>query len=248
PAANAVKYGANLSHFFSAKIILVHAFSLPVAGYDSIAPLTVISELQTASLEALKKTKKEIVAHLGYDPGIDCIAEPGSAIGIISELVGKRRIDAIVLGIVGNAGAMKKHLIGTTALDIARELEAPVFIVPENTSFKKIQKITFALDREEEESMSLFVSARYFCKAFNASLDILNVEDSKKTSNALFDVAAMEKILQDINHRLMRLESENPAEAIERYLSENGSDLLLLSPKKQNIFKRFFAAGVTSHL
>ena len=57
PANNAVRYGAQLAKQLDATIVLANAFSLPMGGYYSMAPLAVISELQSSSMEALHQLR-----------------------------------------------------------------------------------------------------------------------------------------------------------------------------------------------
>jgi nucleotide-binding universal stress UspA family protein len=247
-AANAVVYGAKLSHFFDARIILLHAFSLPVGGYDSITPLNVISDLQESSLKALENTKREIIKLLGFDPKIECIAEPGFASALIENLVKNRNIDAVVLGITGDAGVIKKHLIGSTVLELARDIEVPLFIIPHGVSFKEIKKITFAFDKYEEDNLVTFLAAKYFCKIFNAQLEILNVVSSQSNVEPSLSREDLDKLLSNVTHQFITIESDDTSTAIQHHIEKSNSDLLMLSPKRHHIFKNLFGTGITKHL
>ena len=82
-------YGADLAKYFTSRIILVNALSLPLGGYDSMAPLNVIGDMQTAAQEVLRENKKTIIDRLGYDPGIELVTEIGSVHAVINDAMNK---------------------------------------------------------------------------------------------------------------------------------------------------------------
>lgn len=185
---NAVRYGALLAKQLDASIILVNAFSLPMGGYDSMAPLAVISELQSAAITALHQLRNELQDELHIGNDIQCVAKPGSSEGIIAELVEERSASIVVLGIAGKAGGFKKHFLGSTVTDAIHDLKIPVLVVPENTSYTPIAKVMFAVDPLQEEEFTSFIIVRQLCEVLNAELEVLSVlslTDDAAPSDAL---------------------------------------------------------------
>lgn len=250
PAANnAVYYGADLAKFFNAEIILLHAFSLPVGGFNSLSPINVIGELQSAGIEALNELRNKVIRRTGFDPGIECVCEPGSAFGVISDYIASHRVDLVVMGIVGQAGALKKQLIGSSAISAARNLQLPLLIVPEKAAYKRISKISFACDLNHTEDSTLLHTARYFAKVFDASLEIVRVNlnktepvPSERTS------AFLEKTLQTVEHQVTIIDGEQPAQTLSQHFSEHKTDLVLINPKKHSLFHALFIPGTTQQL
>src|ERR1041385_8997475 len=150
-ADNAVEYGTDLSKFLNAEILLVNSFKLPLEGYDLKDPLRVMADLQENALEKLQYVKARVISRLGYDPGITCISEPGRALDVIKIAADKNGVDLVVAGLIGEAGPLKRHIIGSTALDLADHLSVPVLIVPEHTNYRKLRRISFAWDRPLNE-------------------------------------------------------------------------------------------------
>ena len=250
PAANnAVAYGAALARYFNAEIILLNAFSAPLGGYYSVAPLDAISEMQNSGYEALREVRNHVIRLTGFDPGVECICEPGSPFGVISEYTHKHRVDLVVMGIVGQAGPLKKQFIGSSAISAARNLAVPLVIVPEKAVYSKIQKLSFACDLDHTEDSTLMQSARYLAKVFNAGLEIVQVlskekklVDSERTSDFV------EKTLQTVDHTVVSLRSEEPAKALSEYFKDHKTDMVIVNPKKHNLFQSLFIPGVTKHL
>lgn len=248
-AGNAVEYGARLASLFNSEIILVHAFALPLAGYDSITPVTVIGEIQQAALTALDNIREKLIKTAGFDRGITCVAEPGTGVGVISDVADRYSADLVVMGMVGDAGFLKKHLIGSNALDAARNMKLPVLIVPEQAAYKQINKMSLAFDMLPGENSKLFYSARYFAKALGAKLEIVHVQkeageswDTIQTENKL------EKVMDTVDHTTVQLYSADVGKALEEYFRSHPSDMLIVQPMEHGFFKKHFAGTVTSQL
>jgi hypothetical protein len=65
-AANALNYAVELARFLFAKLILVHAFSQPIAGYDSLLNSDGVPILKEAADRALADIKEKILTNEKY--------------------------------------------------------------------------------------------------------------------------------------------------------------------------------------
>jgi nucleotide-binding universal stress UspA family protein len=247
PAAeNAIRYGADIAKFLNAGIILVNAFSMPLGGYDVMAPLATIAEMESSGLAALREEKNKIIKRVGYDPGIDCVCEPGSVFGVISDCATKMGVDLVIMGMVGQAGALKQKVIGSSALSAARNLQLPLIIVPERTTYSKISKIAFAFAEQADPHM-LFHSVRAFAILFGAPVELIQVEPENSDNVRSVELSA-EKVLESVHYTSVKLRNNNPGDALEAYFRLNKPDLVILNPKKHRLFHDLFASGVTSQL
>jgi nucleotide-binding universal stress UspA family protein len=248
-ADNAVKYGAELANYFGAEIVLVHAFALPLGGYDNMAPVTTLADLHASSMEKLQKLRKQIIRKNEFDPGIDCVSEVGYPHVVIRDVIKKYNADLLVMGMVGEAGIFKKHFIGSTVLKAVRNLDIPLLIVPEDAKYHGIKNISFACDLDHTEETTTFQVAKYFTKVFGANLNIVHVKNINQDPVVLEKTKTyLEKTLRDVEHQTSILDSEDPAEALELYFKNAHTDLLMLFPKKHNIFDRIIQKGVSRKL
>lgn len=250
PAAkNATFYAGHLAKYFSSKLILVNAVSLPLAGYDSYQPLDMIAALQATAVELLEKTKSELISHLGYDPGIECIAAVGSPYELIKEVSNNHSADLIVMGMTGDAGKLKEHIIGSNAVDVAKKIGIPVFVVPEKASYHTIKKIAYACDIENAEETWLHI-AKYFCIIFNAKLELITVKetDEELASETLHNNPLIEKRFETIEHKSIFLKDRDVANALNVFIQLDKPDILMLNPKRHSIFQKMFTESVTKKM
>lgn len=242
-AANAVNYAMELTKYFNSKLILLNAYQVPLGGYDSLQPLEMMSVLQDSSNTALRKLKEEVTAKMGYDPGVETVSGVGPLLPLLRETCEKYGAELLVMGIVGEAGKIKEHLIGSTAIEVAKDLDVPLFIVPENCSYSPIRKIAYACDLQNLED-SVLLHAKSFSEAFKASMEVVTV----KTPGTVIDEKAkqaLEERLKTISHKALELKDNNVAETLMVYAQLNQPDLLLLHPKKHSLFHKILHESVT---
>jgi len=249
PANNAVNYAAELAKFFNAKLIIVNGVSLPVGGYDSGAPLDMISVLQETSLNQLNELKKEIIKK-NYDFGIECISEVGSSFGVIKDVAARYSAELVVMGMTGEGGFLKKHVLGSSALRVAHDLTIPLFIIPEAASYHRIRQICFACDMDKVEETTLLHTAKYFATVFDAEIELVTVKKNRDDVawNRGDTYSFIEKRLQNTKHKNVYIKDDNVSQALEYYFKFHKTDLVMVNPKKHGIFQSFFTESVTKSL
>ncbi len=248
-ANNATDYAVELAKFFDAKLILTNAYSMPPVNYEAGFSVEIVTALQETAVKQLENLKKQLLLkneHLT----IECEVEMGTPYDVIQSTTKKYNADLIVMGIVGEAGKLKEHLIGSSAVKVARHLEIPTFIIPENVKYHRIHHISFACDMEKTEETVLVYIAKYFSKMFDADLEVVNVEkpeeeiseDKAKTS------VFMERKLDTVKHKTVYVTGNNVAKDLESYFQTHPTDVIMLNPKKHNIFHNLFTESVTKEL
>ncbi|MGZ3919465.1 MAG: universal stress protein [Bacteroidia bacterium] len=250
PASNAVNYALGLAEFFDAKIILVNATPILMPGYDTALPIEMMAQMQKQANDALEDLKNEILAKPHRKITIDCYTAVGYAFDVIENAAKKFNADLIVMGITGEAGVIKEHIIGSTAVRVSRDAMVPVFIVPESIKYKRIRKIAFACDLERIEENNLLYVVKYFSRLFDAELEMVYVEspyeeisDEKAKSNLV-----AERTLEHVRHKTTYVTHSDVAQGLQDYFETNPSDVVMLNPKKHNIFHRLFLESITNKL
>ena len=246
---NAVLYGCEMAKVLKARVVIVHAYSLPLGGYDSMAPLEVISEMQSASHDALRELRKQLQVQFGETLEILLHAGAGSSEGIIAEAVQKFTANIVVVGIVDHAGALKKHLTGSTVTDVIHELTVPVLIVPEFCRYQKISKLVFAVDPQVDKDSTPAIMVRQFADLFGAELELLTVLpmpiDAKQ---AELSRQHIEGLFSATNHKTTVLHAADVKKGLEEALNASTADLVLLHPRKHGFLSRLFESGTTTRL
>lgn len=251
PAAkNATEYGIQLAKFFNARIVLLNAYPIPPTDYEIGFSAEMISALQKGSEEALDKLKKEITEQHQRDFSIECVAEMGFPYESITATAKKFNADLIVMGITGEAGVLKEHVIGSSAVKVARHSEIPTFIIPENIKYHRIRKIAFACDLEKTEESYLVYLAKYFTSVFDAELEVVNIEKPTEEMTAAKSKSSVfiEKKLENVKHKTVYSIDKDVAHGLEEYLKFHPCDLVIVNPKKHSVFHNLFNESITKQL
>jgi nucleotide-binding universal stress UspA family protein len=251
PAAkNATEYGVRLAKYFNASIILVNAYPLPPSDYEMGFAVEMSNALRDTADEGLQRVEEEIAARHQRDFHITKVAEMGFPAEVIMRAAEKYNADLVVMGIVGEAGALKEHLIGSAAVHVARSSAVPTLIIPSGVAYHPVRKIAFACDLDKtEESYAVYIT-KYFARLFDAELEIVNVEEpdeemsNEKARSSLF----IEKKLATLPHRTVFATASDTAEGLKTYLQAHPCDLLITNPKKHSFFHNLFHESTTKKL
>lgn len=249
PANNAVYYAVELAKFFGAKLILVNAYTIPVGGYDSLAPLEMIPLLQEASAKGLKELRYQIISN-NFKFQVECVSEAGSAFQVLKNVSARYFADLVVMGLVGKGSFVKRHLIGSSAIQVARHLHVPLLIIPQNAVYRRIRRICFACDLEKNKESPLFVAAKYFAQIFDAELDTVTVKEVSSEvvweKSSAYDI--VEKPTEGLVHKNVYIRDNDPSSALEYYFKHHQTDLVMVNPKKHHLFATLFSESVTQSL
>ena len=249
PANNAVNYAAELAKFFGAKLILVNAYTIPVGGYDSLAPLEMIPLIQEASVQGLKELRYQLISN-NFKFGIECVSEAGSAFQLMKNVSARYFADLVVMGLVGKGSFVKRHLIGSSAIQVARDLHVPLLIVPQKAVYRRIRRISFACDLEKTKDAPLLAAAKYFAQTFEAELDTVTVKEISSEvvweKSTAYDI--VEKPVQGLAHKNVYIRDNDPSGALEYYFKHHQTDLVMVNPKKHKLFATLFSESVTKNL
>ena len=247
---NAIDYAVELAKLFRSKIILVHAFNLPYSTYQTGNAGDLMHVMQDASDTRLQQVKEKMEQGNSYDFKVECFSNVGFAEDVINETAEKVNADLIVIGIAGDGGKLKENLIGSTAVNVARNANMPVFIIPAHAKYHRVRKISFACDLNKTEESDLVELSRYFGKAFDAELEIVHVEEPGKEFSAekTETYAIMDKKLETLRHKSVFITEKKQGKALEDYFNEHPTDIIMVSPKKHNLFHNLFSPSVSKEL
>jgi len=246
---NAMEYAANLARYFNAKLIIFHAYHIPVlnteAGY--IPPLY---DTKQIAEEEIKTWVSELSDRFG-DVDIKHRIEMGFAADLIEEKALENDCDIIIMGLANKNSAIKEHLIGSTATQVAQKSKVPVLIVPENAKYTKIRKISYACDFNKKlESTDVLTLVKYFCSLFDADLQVLNVMKPREEisiEKAKIDSFVEEK-LNTTRHDTFFIYEKEVDKGLIEFMEHHDTDILIISPKNHSFFHDLFIESNTKKL
>lgn len=251
-SVNALNYAVRMADYFGSRLVLLHAWHQPVNAYETAYLDQAFFQIRDEVDEMLNAKKKEI--QINYPLlEIEVISKSGLAFDCIETTIKEKDIDLTIVGITGSGGFIKKKIIGSTAIKVARKLNCPSIIVPENYIYKSIKRIAYACDYEQDPSASsLMIQVKLYASLFHAEVKVVNV-----TSDLLIlkDTTALSKAklfvdqkLSPIDHSTVTIKDSSVVEGLSNYLNDEQVDLLILQPLRHGFFHRFFREEVTPEL
>jgi nucleotide-binding universal stress UspA family protein len=247
---NAADYALELAKYFDSKLILLNAYPFPSANYDTGLPTEIVSALHKTSEDGLKEIKERLIKNGGEGLNMECLSVMGGTMDVIEEECKQKKVNLVVMGIVGEAGKIKEHIIGSTSLRAARHLQVPLFVIPNGIKYKRIHKLSFACDMDHTEEASTVYSAKYFAKMFDAELEVISIENPEKERSIekAASIEFVEDTLEFVKHKTFLLADKDAAAGLSDHYSNYPSDVIILNPKKHNVFQTLFGTSVTKKL
>lgn len=240
---NASKYGIELASSIGAKIVLFHAYTIPLSipeSYVIVRPEEVKKSAEDYLLDEVLKLRKSNMQ------SIDILAVEGNPVDMIINQVKKYEEPIVIVGMKGEGKNLKK-LFGSVASGLARKSFLPLFIIPESVVFKGFKNIALAIDDEitiELSGLSLIhkigevhYSKVYIVRALNNSENVVN-ELSLRSSAISGRLSPLEVEFafprgNDISHTILT------------FCKEREIDLLILIPHYHSVFERLFVRSET---
>ena len=95
----------------------------------------------------------------------------------------------------------------------------------------------------------IFVS-KYFGKVFDAELEIINVKEPSEyfSEEKSKTAAVINKRLEIIGHKNIFITEKNTGKALEEYFSEHPTDVIMVNPRKHNLFHNLFSNSISKEL
>lgn len=249
-ALNAAEYAIEVAKIMKAKVILLHVYDIPVTVTDIPVVINTYDDFEKIKKEQLNKYESKLIVKHGKSVSITSILKPGFINDEIKDVVEKKKIDLIVMGITG-VGKLPELLIGSNVSRVIKNIDCATITVHENIKFSPIKKIAFAsdLDEIEEESKALNKLIK-FVKLFSAKLLLINISNSNEHSSYKRELsgALLEYIFDNVNHTTTFRKSEDVVEGINKFVDQQNVDMLVMLPKKHSLFSRLFHESNTKKM
>ena len=248
-ALNALHYALALAKDLPAKIILYHAYQIPVT-FSEVPVVTIsLEELQKESETKLQELKRDAEHITSHEVHIEAQNILGDVVEELATMCNNYRPFLVVMGTKG-AGALERMIIGSSTLAAIKRLDAPVLIVPPGATYKPIKKIGFACDFNHVKDTIPVDEIETLVKTFHASLHILNVDYKEKhfTGDLSAELTELNEMLEHLQPHYNYINSKFVEEGINAFSDANSIDLLLTVPKKHNFWENIFRKSQSSEL
>lgn len=248
-AKNATIYALDLAKMNNAKVVLFHAYQMPVTTSEIQLIVVTQEELEKESLKRLNDEKAKLEAGEGKGVHIETKVAEGFLVDIMEDICKDLKADLIVMGITG-AGKVEEVLFGSNTVGIIRHTECPAIIVPPDTKFRPVKNIVFAADYHKIKDKHSFNEIKEYVKMFDATLHILYIDLPTEliSSEKAIEGIKLENELDDIKHEFHFIEHVDVSRGINEYVDKHKAEMVIMIPRKHNLFERIFKSSNTKKM
>lgn len=244
-ADNAVKYAVKAAEKFNATMILFHAFHVPVPTMESTIMIS-LEDIEQENEQRLRKEAQKINAVYDGKLNIKTLCRVGFAEEAIISTGEEQSTDLIIMGSNGASG-LEEVLIGTNTAGVIEKTKCPVLVIPENFSYREPKQILFAYDYHEIKNPNELALLIEFAKVYDANVQILHVDKPGEKANVSEAVSGIkiDHIFEGVKHEMFFMEHEDIEEAILNFVTQKGSDMVVMCPHQHGFFSRLFHTSST---
>ncbi|MGI8950211.1 MAG: universal stress protein [Chitinophagaceae bacterium] len=251
-AKNVAQYAIGLAQQLNAqKIIIYNAYQYPVSVDPALntPEFYDIKEFENASEEGLIHFKVYMQSIADADTQIETISEQNIVNIGINEISKKAYADVVIMGITGKDN-LEETLIGSTAIDVAKDSLVPVIIVPAEAQFMPVKNILFACDFKNVGETIPVETIKKFLTETGAKLFVVNIADSnKENAEEIIDEGrTLEHLFNDVKPEYSFIDHVDFVEGINQFATEKQIDLIIIIPKKHGWLESLFKPSHTRKL
>jgi len=251
-AYNAAEYALKLAAQIEAtRVVLFHAYELvvPIPDLPTAVPMVDMEELKASSLEGLKKMADDLKGTVPQGCELSYRAENQLLAASINDVATAEKADFIVMGIIGGSN-LEEIFVGSNTVDVVKNTQFPVIVVPVEASFKGIKKIVFACDLKRVMETTPIKKLTALLDIFKPELVVVNVHKEGKeiTGNQPMEGLMLDAFLAPYNPDYRFVESDNVPNAVVNFAKEENADLILVVPRKHGFFDSIFKRSNTSKM
>jgi nucleotide-binding universal stress UspA family protein len=233
-ARNAVHYAADLAKVMGGKLLLFHAYHVPMrlaAGGGAVP-----ASGEELEAEEARKLRNYTEAVKSLYPGITIghSIRAGFAVEEINDYASGSDIDLVVMG----TGAESEHndIFGSLTTSVIKDTKGPVMVVPQDATFKPKPRVALAYDFSGISNPYMLDMLGSIVKSFGSELmivDVLKSEEEKVKMDG-----SLERLTAQIPHSFHFPVGDDPAETMLNFIEENKVDMLAAIPHKHGFFAR----------
>ena len=253
-AKNAARFAIELAKKIQAqKIILYNTYQ---SGFSVVADPMIpalgaldLEAIKEGSSEALDNFKAELIDYANDSITLETVSEFALLTDGIIELAKTQKVDLIVMGITGG-GALQENLFGSNTINVAKHINIPVLIIPQNARFTKFDNVLFACDFHKVVESTPVKPIRQLLDLTNAKLFVLHVDKSSKETvpDIKFESLMLDTLFTGYHPEYHFTDKGDFSERINEFVVEKEIDLIITIPKKHGLFDNIFKRSHTKML
>lgn len=254
-AENAAVYAAKFARDIEANLVLFNAYDASETGNISAQGViwsTDFAELQKQSEDNLKalKSKLEVVlaneSSSAFQPKITTYCEFGLLAELVEEIILKKSIGLIVMG-GQHINNFSRLFLGSDTHDLLDKVICPVLIIPEGTSYHRLEKITYATDLRSSDK-PLISSVAALGRIFSADITVTHIDTDPKQDHQAKIQNLADEIRQHVGYNRMSfnlVNGKNITQVLTAVSDADHTDILVLMHKKYHFPENIFHTSIS---
>ncbi len=251
-AESFIDYSAKLSkdlnynlHFLYVQPNDAHVYSKSLTARPTIE----LDPFYKKEKERVEKYFQTIQDKMSKEQGIDFSFEIGTDILVLEEYISKNKVH--IIAFEGN-NQNNIFSLELSSIDLISKVNCPVIIVPENTEYKKYEKVLYATNYNEEDIKTL-KNLISLTKNFSPEITALHVTESSDFEKKTLEVGFNELVQREAKYDKILIQSlvnhdSSIAEAINDFASIDNSDLIVLLKENTGFLESIFKSSTTEKL
>jgi nucleotide-binding universal stress UspA family protein len=183
----------------------------------------------------------------------DSLVLEGPPSDTILEVANNKQVDFIVMGTKGT-GRYEGGPLGRATTRVMQKAKCPVLTVPESSLFgKQIKNITFATDYHMSDVKAVEEAVR-IASLMGARINIVHVSDDRSFS-AEDESEFLRRFMKQVRARVdydqlsfQILHGKDTEEKLERYVTDQNTDLLVMSTHNRSFLERILGRGLARNI
>lgn len=242
-SVQAINYAKVLSKQLNKQILLLNAFEIPPSASTSVADMSMLLAKQSESDLADYKEK-----YFSSSDDVKTYSYYGSLVNAFERVAKDFKVDFAVMATSGDESLFNR-LFGSQTSSMLSVNEFPLVVLPEDVVFSHINKVVVACDMAIKVN---YPSLSFIKQLFGDEVSeykVVSVVDNIETFEIKDAVKKqIEGKLGDLNTHFTAVESDDVFEALNDYVLDNNSDLLVMFEKNYGFLEGLFHKSLTKKM
>ncbi len=254
-AKNAFRYCIRLADEYGASIHLLHVVSPALQMMDTpiIAADVTLDKIETAkellqSFVDMSLLQVQGSHALHRIPPMQSHVEIGEAVSVITKTARFESADLIVMG-TRNEHDTLERFFGSMTTGVLERAHCPVWVVPEEAQFDKLDIAAYATDLQEADAEHIW-QASQLLEPFHPTVHCVHVSNNGHDNHINFQ--DIERFFASnapaLKIQFHQLEGKSVSDSLEAFSQANGVDVLIMYAPQHNLIERIFYPSETKRM
>jgi nucleotide-binding universal stress UspA family protein len=233
-SAKAIQSAFQIARATGAKITILHVID-PI--FDVAAEAENMKQMRLKSAkENFKQQKSEREKTKYRDLEVTDSIKEGDILPVILTTAKNSGADLIVMGSIGATG-IKRVLFGSTAVEVMRQAQVPVLVIPDSDKKTEFKTFLFTTDFRPKDPQNLILTKR-IADEFNAGLTVLHIVEKLDFKSEILHRGFIDYIRDTIGIDKLTFElrqHQDIPRAISEYVSEKTVSAIVMNRYQKSL-------------